>query len=78
MIILYLILSAWLGYAFWFVYDTRNDHYPPGGRAWWTPLFMFVMGLFAFVMLIGEHVKEAWRRARCAIRDRDAKYRDKH
>nr|DAF93454.1 MAG TPA: hypothetical protein [Myoviridae sp. ctshb19] len=38
---------------------------------------MFVMGLIAFVMVIGEHVQEAWRRARCYVRDRDAKYRDK-
>lgn len=77
MIILFLIAGAWLGYAFWFVHDTRNDQYPPGGRAWWTPLFMFVMGLFAFLMIVWEKLQEAWRKARCWVRDRDPKYRDK-
>uniref|UniRef100_A0AB39CDS5 Uncharacterized protein n=1 Tax=Pseudomonas phage HRDY3 TaxID=3236930 RepID=A0AB39CDS5_9VIRU len=70
-IICWLLVLAWFGYGVWYVYDTRNDDFPPGGRAWWTPIFLFFVGLWAALLILGDGAKEARRRARCYVRDRD-------
>jgi uncharacterized membrane protein YuzA (DUF378 family) len=75
MFIVYLILLVWIGYASWFSYDLTKEQ-TGDDRKWWNPIFYFVVGVFAAIMIVVEFIEKSMRHAAHALNERDKRKRD--
>lgn len=76
MFIIWLILLVWVGYALWFSYDLTKEQVGED-RKWWNPIFYFVVGVFAAVMIVVEFIEESMSRAAQAHDERSRRKREK-
>lgn len=75
MFIVYLILLVWLAYALWFAYTMTKEQSELEPK-WWNPIFYFVVGVFAAVMIVIEFIEEGMGAAARELHDRAIRKRD--
>lgn len=75
MFFIYLILLVWIGYASWFSYDLTKEQ-TGDDRKWWNPIFYFVVGVFAAIMIVVEFIEDSMHQAAQALNERDKRKRD--
>lgn len=75
MLFVYLLFLVWIGYACWFSYDLSKEQ-EGDDRKWWNPIFYFVVGVFAAIMIVVEFIEESMSQAAIALDKRERRKRD--